>query len=160
MTVSASARSAKPWLTWSENAPKSEEGSSAHSRTVYGGSTRPGRGVANTSSGTAISKSGIPGRTATATTGVALRARRPTFVSSPLRSPDGARHTQCDRSGQDINNPASTPAAMDRDWAARDRDQAAEDRADLLALLRTTERSTDSTTRPSKVGCPTDPSAL
>jgi hypothetical protein len=34
-------------------------------------------------------------------------------------------------------------AAIDRDWAGRDRDRAAEDRADLLALLRRTEASTD-----------------
>jgi hypothetical protein len=34
---------------------------------------------------------------------------------------------------------------MDRDWGRSDGDQAAEDRADLLALLRTTERSTDPT---------------
>jgi hypothetical protein len=34
-------------------------------------------------------------------------------------------------------------AAIDRDWAGRDRDRSAEDRADLLALLRRAEPSTD-----------------
>src|SRR3954471_8657473 len=38
---------------------------------------------------------------------------------------------------------ADLEAAIDRDWAGRHRDRAAEDRADLLALLRRTEPSTD-----------------
>jgi hypothetical protein len=47
-----------------------------------------------------------------------------------------------DAEGRD---PGSGPveAAIDRDWAGRDRDRAAEDRADLLALLRRTERAAD-----------------
>jgi hypothetical protein len=49
-----------------------------------------------------------------------------------------------DRDAEGRDPGGSAPdAAVDRDWAGRDRDRAAEDRADLLALLRRAQTSTE-----------------